>query len=190
MRASDPAMEKSKRVCKDFPNLAVLTKSAMPGEIQLTFGHAAVGNKSIRESVVDSSLTGNISSCSVIYLKIEIAFTADGDKICLPIAEVLLCAAAGDLALSKKHREWTPRNAVLLPPSLTEATTVYGKSDTGDLLKIFVCSITKWAKDEDTTNEADEANDNDSVVTIDTKEAKATPGKAKQAAAKTSAAKR
>ena len=43
MRMSDPAAEKYKRVCEDFPILAILTKSATPGKIQLTFSHAAVG---------------------------------------------------------------------------------------------------------------------------------------------------
>ena len=102
----------------------------------------------------------------MISLKIEIAFAADGDKIHLPIAEVLLCAAAGNLLPSKKQRYWTLRNSVLLPPFLTEATILHGKSDAGKLLNIFARSITEWAKDEDTTSEADEANDNDSVVVI------------------------
>ena len=44
------------------------------------------------------SLAVYLSSSSVISLKIEIAFSADGDKIHLPIAEVLLFAAAGNLA--------------------------------------------------------------------------------------------
>ena len=71
MRASDPTDEKYKKVCKDFPNLAILTKRATPGEVQLTFGS-----------------------------------NVDGDKIRLPIAEVLLCTAAGDLTRSKKQRDW------------------------------------------------------------------------------------
>ena len=87
----------------------------------------------------------------MISFKIETAFAADGNKIRLPIAEVLLCAAAGDLARFKKH------------------------------------SITKWASDADSLSEADEANDDDSVVTIEAAEAK-NPGKAKQASAKTAAA--
>ena len=37
MRASETAAGKYKRVCEDLPNLAILTKSAAPGEIQLTF---------------------------------------------------------------------------------------------------------------------------------------------------------
>ena len=104
MRASKRAEEKYKRVCEDFPNLAILTKSAKPGKIQLTFGHAAVGNKSLGVSVVAFSLAGDIRSPSIISLKIEIAFAMDGDKIRLPISEVLLCAAAVNLARSKKQR--------------------------------------------------------------------------------------
>ena len=106
MRASDPATEKFKRVCEDFPNLNILTKSATLGETQLTFGHTAVGNNSLGESVVAFTLAGNLSSPSVISLKIKISFAPDGDKIHLPIAEVLLRAAAGDLARSKKQREY------------------------------------------------------------------------------------
>ena len=98
MRASDPAADKFKRVCEDFPNLAILTKSSTPGNIQLTFGHTAVGNKSLGEFVVAFALSGDLNSPSVISFKIEIAFAADGNKIRLRIAEVLLLAAAGDLA--------------------------------------------------------------------------------------------
>ena len=47
MRASEPATEKYKNVCEEFPNLVILTKSSTPGEVQLTFGHATVGNKSL-----------------------------------------------------------------------------------------------------------------------------------------------
>ena len=73
----------------------------------------------------------------MIFSKIEIAFAADSDNICLPIAEVLLRAAAGNLAQSKKQRDWTPRNAVLLSPFLTEAAILHGESDVGELLNIF-----------------------------------------------------
>ena len=172
MRASDPATEKFKRVCEDFPNLNILTKSATPGETQLTFGHTAVGNNSLGESVVAFTLAGNLSSPSVISLKIKIAFAPDGDKIHLPIAEVLLRAAAGDLARSKKQRDWTSLNAVLLPPFLTEAEILHGESDAGELLNIFARSITEWASDADFSIEADEANDDDIVVTIEAAESK------------------
>ena len=103
MRARDPAAKKYKRVCEDFPNIAILTKSATPGEVQLTFGHTSVGNKSLGESVVAFSLTGYLRPPSIISLKIDIAFSGDGDNIRLPIAEVLLRAAANDLTRSKKQ---------------------------------------------------------------------------------------
>ena len=96
--ASKPAADKYKDVCEDFPNLRILTKSSTPGEIQLTFGHAAVGNKSLGESIVVFAITGKPGSPSVISFNLEIAFATDCKKICLPIAEVLLCAAAANLA--------------------------------------------------------------------------------------------
>ena len=92
MRARDPVADKSKRVYKGFTNLAKLTKSSTPGKIQLTFGHAAVGIKSLGESVVAFALAGDLSSPSVISFNIEIAFAADGDNIRLLISEVLLRA--------------------------------------------------------------------------------------------------
>ena len=119
-------------------------------------------------------------------MKIEIAFAADGDKIRLPIAEFLLCAAAGNLTRSKKQRDWTLHNAVLLRPFLTEAAILRGESDAGELLNISARFITEWAKEEETRSEADEANDEDSVISIEAKDVKlAKPGKAKQATAET-----
>ena len=61
MRASELSTEKYKRVCKDFPNFSIFTKSVMPGKIQLMFVHMAVGKKSLGESVVDFALAGNLS---------------------------------------------------------------------------------------------------------------------------------
>ena len=137
MPASEPAADKFKNICEDFTNLAILTKSSTPGDIQLTFGHVAVGNKLLGESVEDFAVKGNLSSPLVISFNIEIAFTTDGKNIRLLIAEVLLCAAAGDFSQSKKQRDWTSRNAVLLPPFLTEANILHGESDAGEILKIF-----------------------------------------------------
>ena len=134
------------------------------------------------------ALAGDLSSPSVILFNIEISFAADGDKICFPIAEVLLCASAGNLVRSKKQRYWTSRNTLLLPPFFTEAAILHGKSDTGELLKIFDRSITEWVSDADSSSKADEANNDNSVVTIETAKAKAKPGKAKQASTKTAAA--
>ena len=125
---------------------------------------------------------------SVISFNIKIAFAADGENIRHPIAEVLLCAAAGDLAQSKKQRDWTSRNAVLLPPFLTEAAILYGELDEGELLKIFSRSITEWASDAAPSSEANEASDDNSIVTVKAAEAKKL-GKTKQASAETASAK-
>ena len=97
MRLSDMAAKKCKRVCKDLPNHAIITKSAKPGKIQLMFIHAAVRNKFLGESVVAFALTGYIIPPSVISLKIKIAFATDGENIRLLIAEVPLHASAGNL---------------------------------------------------------------------------------------------
>ena len=58
MRSDNPAGSKFKRVSTDFPNLAVLTKSATPGEIQATYLHTCVGNKSLGETVATFNLEG------------------------------------------------------------------------------------------------------------------------------------
>ena len=71
VRARDPAAEKYKKVCEDFPNLAIFTKSATPGKIQLTSGHAAVGKKPLGVSVVALALAGDLRSPSVIYPKMK-----------------------------------------------------------------------------------------------------------------------
>ena len=180
-RVSEPAAEKFNNVCEDFPNLNILIDSSTSGEIQLRFGHTAVGEKSLGEPIKAFTLAGYLSSPSVISFNIEIAFATDGEKIRLPIAEVLYHATASDLAQSKKHRDWTTHNTVLLPPFRTEAAILHGESDAGELLKIFARSITRWASDADPSSKVD-------VVTIEVAEAKK-PGKAKQASAKMAAAK-
>ena len=110
-------------------------------------------------------------------------------------------------AQSTKVLDWQSLNAVLLPPFLTEAAILHGKSDAGELLKIFARAITEWASDTAPPSEADEASNGDSVVTVkaaDASEGKKsgkpkasadTPtteakklGKAKQASAETAAA--
>ena len=139
MRAIELDADKYKNVYENYPNLAILAKSSTPGEIQLTFSHAAVGNNSMGESVVAFALSGDLSSPSVISFNIESAFATDGKNIRLPIADVLLRAAAGDLARSNKQPDWTSRNAVLLPLFLTY------QSDAGELLQIFACYFTECA---------------------------------------------
>ena len=175
MRTSDPALKKYKKVCNNFPNIAILTKSAMPGEVQLMFVHASVGNKYLGGYVSAFALTGSLDSPSVVSIDINIAFATDGDKICLLITEVLLCAAAGNLASSNKQRDWTPRNAVLLPPFLTEAAILDRETVAEDIIKIFTHSIVERAgereeddgskdnKDSEGGKEAEEETKNETV---------------------------
>ena len=92
-------------------------------------------------------------------IDINIAFAADGNKICLPITEVLLCAAAGNLARPKKQQDWTPRNAVLHLKFITEAEILDGGTYEGDLLKIFACSVTERTEDGEEYS-GDNGNDN------------------------------
>ena len=110
--------------------MVILTKSSTPGEVQLTFGDVTVGNKSLGESVQAFALVGGLGSPSIISFNLKMAFAPDREKIRLPIAEVLLCAV-GDLACSKKQRDWPSLNAVLLPPFLTEAAILRGELDAG-----------------------------------------------------------
>ena len=188
MRASKTAADKYKNVCEDFPNIVTFTKSSTPVEIQLMFGHTVVGNKSLEESIVAFALAGDLGSPSVISFYLEIAFSTDREKIRLPIAEVLLRAAAGNIVRSNNQRNWKSRNSVLLPPFLTESAILHGELDAGDLLNIFARSITEWASDTAPSSEADEVSDNDSGVTVEAAEAKK-QGKTKQASAETAAAK-
>ena len=75
----------------------------------------------------------------------EIDFATEGNKIHLPIMEVLLRASDRDLARLKNQRDWTPHNDVLLPPFLTEAAILDGESDVGELLNFFSSSVTERA---------------------------------------------
>ena len=140
MRVSEPAAENYKKVCK---NLAILAKSATPGEAQLTFSHATDRNKSLGGFIVAFALAVNLDSPFVVSIKMDIAFSADSNKIRLPITEVLLYAAAADLVRSKKQQDWTPHNAVLLLLFLTEAAIFNEELYAGDLLNIFARSITE-----------------------------------------------
>ena len=147
MRSDKPASSKFKRVSTDFPNLAVLTKSATPGEIHATYVHVSVGNNSLGETVTAFYLTGSLKAPTVFLVDIEHAFAGDGNKICLLTTEVLLLAATGKLAKSKKLREWTSRNAVLLLTFLTEIALTNGETAAEALLNIFSKRINKQEAD-------------------------------------------
>ena len=67
-----------------------------------------------------------------------------------------------------------PRNAVLLPPLLTEDAILHMESDTGNILKIFDRFITEWAKERVTASGEDNDNNKDSKVSVESEEEKTT----------------
>ena len=100
---SDPANEKYKKVCDDFSNLAILTKSVMPGEVQLIFTHVSFRKNPLGESVAAFSLAGSLDSPYFVFIDINITFTIYSDKIRLLVSDILIRAAADNLARSKKN---------------------------------------------------------------------------------------
>ena len=66
------------------------------------------------------------------------------------------------------------------PDILTEVAILHGESDAGELLKIFARSIMESASDAAPSSKADEASNDDIIVTVEAAEAK-NPGKAKHA---------
>ena len=56
MRLDNPDGAKSKLIYAGFPNIAILSKSAMPDEIQVTFCHTTIGNKYPRETITAFAL--------------------------------------------------------------------------------------------------------------------------------------
>ena len=127
MCMSKPSSTKLKRVCKDLKNTAILTKSTTPGKPELTFVHTSVCNKSLGESVTAFTLAGLLKAPKVVSIDADIAFVNAGDKIRIPITELILCAASGNLVRLKKQRDWLVLNAVLLPPFLMEAAILDSK---------------------------------------------------------------
>ena len=103
MRTSEPANKKFKWVCKDFPNMAILTKSATPGKVQLTFAHVSVGNNYLGGSVTAFTLAVSVEAPAIVSIDSDIDFANTGENIQIPITKVLFCAA-GHLYRLKKQR--------------------------------------------------------------------------------------
>ena len=71
------------------------------------------------------------------FVNSDIAFANAGDNIRIPIAGVILGATAGDLKRSKKQRYWVALNTILLPPFLTEAAILDGKTAVTNHFKVL-----------------------------------------------------
>ena len=90
-----------KHVCRYFPGLVILTKSATPGEFQVNLFHTNIVNNSLGGTITAFSLTGCTDFPAVVSINTDNAFDISGNKIRLPITEVLLCSATVDLAQYK-----------------------------------------------------------------------------------------
>ena len=102
MCSDEPSRSKFRRVYIGLPNLAVPTKSAMPGDMQVTYVHASVGNKYLRETVTDFSLSGYLKAPTVVLIDAEYTFAGYSEKIHLPTTEILLRATIDNLEKPKK----------------------------------------------------------------------------------------
>ena len=78
MHSYKPSGTNFKRVCADLPNIALLNKSATPGDIQINFGHTSVGNNPPGETVTTFALAGSLESLTVVSMDFECAFTSNG----------------------------------------------------------------------------------------------------------------
>ena len=119
----------------------MLTKSATPGNIKVTFGHTSVGNKSLGETATTFVLAGYLESPMVVSIDARRAFTSAEKKIRLLFMEAFIHAAVGDLVQLKKLRDWASLNAILLPPLLTKAVVLDGETLKVDLIKFFASMV-------------------------------------------------
>ena len=126
MRSDNPAGSKLKRVCTDLPNMVALNMIATPGDIQVTYVHVPVGNKSLGEMVTAFSLEVSLEAPTVILIVVERTFYGNGEKIHIPTMKVFLCSTTINLEKSKKICDWESMNAVIIPPFLAKVVITNG----------------------------------------------------------------
>ena len=98
MRSDKLAGSKFKHICKNFPNMAVLTKSSSPGYIQLTYVHASVGNNYLGKTVTAFPLAGSLKAPTVVLIDTKLTFIVNCKNILLQTTEFLIHTNTGDLA--------------------------------------------------------------------------------------------
>ena len=76
MCLNEPAVTNFKRVYKDLPNITLLTKSVITGDIQVTFVHASAGNNYLGETVTAFYLMGSLESLTVVSIDAERSFAS------------------------------------------------------------------------------------------------------------------
>ena len=114
----NPAVSNFKRVCTDFPYLALLTKSAKSGEAQVTYVHVSIIKNPLRGTLTSFALAGSLEALTVVTINAEHAFAGTGNKIRLPTTKSLLCTNTGNLSKSMKLCDWEALKAVFLSPLL------------------------------------------------------------------------
>ena len=144
MSSNETSDIKFKRLCADLPNIAILTKSATPGEVQMSFCHMIIVNNSHRETITTFSLMVSPKFITDVEIDTKRAFTRADDKIRFPTTEVLLCATAGDLVRSKKPHNWVTINAVLLLSLITKAVILDGQAYATEFFKFFSSRIAEY----------------------------------------------
>ena len=143
MRSDDPGVYNIKWLWTELPNLALLTNSETHREVQVTYVHASVGNKSLGETVTAFTLSESLKSLTAVTIDAERAFAGNGEKIRLTTIKVLICAAVGDLSKSKNLRDWVAMEKLPPPPLLTKAVVLEGETAAGELLNKFTANITE-----------------------------------------------
>ena len=94
-----------KRVCIDFTNLALITKSAKPGDIQVNFDHASAGKPPPGETVNAFDLVVYLESLTLVSIDAKRTLVSAAKKIHIPVMEFFLRAAIGDFTHSKNMRD-------------------------------------------------------------------------------------
>ena len=122
IHSDEPDVSKLKRVCADFPDIMLLTKSATHRKSKVIYAHTSIGNKSIGETVTTFALVVFLKAPNLVMIDVE--SDGAGNKIHLPTTEVLLRSAVGNLPQSNNLRDWAALNYVLLLSLLFEAVSL------------------------------------------------------------------
>ena len=66
MCSNKPSGFSFKGLCIDFPNIALLTTSVTPGEVQVAYAHVSIGNKIFRKTVTAFSFAGLLETLTMV----------------------------------------------------------------------------------------------------------------------------
>ena len=78
------------------------------------------------------------------------------NPIKVPQIEVILLSTKGDLSLLNKNRNWTPLNAVFLPPFVVDAEVLYGQASEVEIFNDFRYNTAAFGGDCDEETDSNE----------------------------------